>query len=41
MRKQEEVAKLHDLLAAWIFRYMELQEAKNVAATHAEIMLYE
>jgi len=41
LRKQDEVAKLHDLLAAWVFRYMEIQEAKNIAPTHAEKLLYE
>lgn len=41
MRKQEEVTKLHDFLAGWVFRYMELQESVGIQATHTEKTLYE
>jgi kinesin family protein 5 len=40
-RKQDEVRKLHDLLAGWIFKYMELQEMRGVTPSHQEKILYE
>ena len=36
-----ELKNSNNGLIIFNFRYMELQEAKNVVATHAEIMLYE
>lgn len=41
MRKQEEATKLHDFLAGWVFRYMELQKAQDIIPSHAEKSLYE
>jgi hypothetical protein len=40
-RKQDEVRKLHDLLAGWIFKYMELQEMRGVTPSHQEKILFE
>jgi kinesin family protein 5 len=40
-RKQDEVRKLHDLLAGWIFKYMELQEIRGVTPSHQEKILFE
>jgi hypothetical protein len=41
IRKQEEVTKLHDLLAGWVFRYMELQEQKGITPSQPEKILFE
>jgi len=41
VRKQEEINKLHDILARWTFKFMELQEQKNYAPSHHENILYE
>jgi len=41
IRKQDEVRKLHDLLAGWIFKYMELQEMRGVTPSHQEKILFE
>jgi hypothetical protein len=41
IRKQDEVRKLHDFLAGWIFKYMELQETKGVTPSHQEKILFE
>jgi len=41
IRKQEEINKLHDILARWTFKFMELQEQKGHAPSHHENILYE
>eukprot|EP00330_Aristerostoma_sp_ATCC50986_P007966 CAMPEP_0114576300 /NCGR_PEP_ID=MMETSP0125-20121206/1086_1 /TAXON_ID=485358 ORGANISM="Aristerostoma sp., Strain ATCC 50986" /NCGR_SAMPLE_ID=MMETSP0125 /ASSEMBLY_ACC=CAM_ASM_000245 /LENGTH=193 /DNA_ID=CAMNT_0001764725 /DNA_START=2238 /DNA_END=2819 /DNA_ORIENTATION=- len=41
VRKHNEVKKLYDLLAGWVYKFMEIQEKHEVNPNHYEKTLYE